>query len=195
MQKCVINESPMLRNFNSSGGKNGIADQLSSPASSSSQYHTLQYDDYNIDRNLLPNNNLPSVHFMPSSHQHQNAHSLTGNFEMHSDHTTALSSHNANNTNMLQANGYVLPDDFGEQFLDMSATGSSLTTETRLKSADKRNKPTHKTAVILKSDRTGIIQTGTLQALIPSSGSDDNYTVTPSQTHESYVDVVKIHNI
>ena len=187
MHKCVINESPALRNFNSSRGNNGIVDQFSSPTSSLSQYNTLQFD-YNTDRNLSPNNNLPSVHFMPSSHQHQNAHSLTSNFEMHSDHTTALSSHS---TNMLQANGYVLPDDFGKQSHNMPATRSNLTTETRLKSAKKRNKPAHKTAVILRSDGTGIIRTGTLQALIPSSRSDENYAVTPSQTHESYFDVVK----
>ena len=200
MQKCVVNNgSSALRNFSSSRGDNVIVDQLSYPASSSSQYNKLQYN-YDTDRHLPSNNNLPltchedlsSVHFIPLSNcQNQNTHSLTSNFVMRSDHTTTPSSYSANSNAVLQANGYVLPDDFGKQSHNMSANRSDLTTETQLKSANKRNKAIHKTAVILKSDGTGIVRSGTLQALIPSSRSDENYTVTPSQTHESYFDVVK----
>ena len=76
----------------------------------------------------------------------------------------------------------------------MDTIGCKCVADTQLKSEDKTNKATHKTAVILKSDGTGIIRTGTLQALIPSSRSDENYTVTPSQMHKSYFDVVKIHS-
>ena len=76
----------------------------------------------------------------------------------------------------------------------MHSIGYKCSAGTQLKSEDKTNKATHKTAVILKSDGTGITRTGTLQALIPPSRRDENYTVTPSQMHESYFDVVKIHS-
>ena len=187
MQKCVINtETRALRNFNSSSGDhdNMIIDQLSP-----SQYNKLQFD-YGTDCNLPPNTHedLSSIHFMPTSH-HQNQNTPL----IHSRHTTTPSSNNANSDTMfeMQANGYVLPDDFGRQSHNTSATRTNVTIATQLKAADKRDKVTHKNAVILKSDGTGIIQAGTLQAVIPSSRSDENYTVTPSQTHESYFDVVK----
>ena len=179
MQKCVINTES--RKFNRSCGDHMMIDQLSP-----SQYNKLQFD-YNTDRSFPPTTyeGLSSVHLIPASHhQSQNTQS---------EHTTTPSSHDANNNIIfqMQANGYVLPDDFGKQSLNVSATRSNLTSETQLKAVDKKNKATHKAAVILKSDGAGIIRTGTLQALIPPSRSDENYTVTPSQTHESYFDVVK----
>ena len=179
MQKCVINTESCK--FNRSSGDHMMIDQLSP-----SQYNKLQFD-YDTDRSFPPTTHegFSSMHLMPASH-HQNQNTQ-------SEHTTTPSSHDTNNNAIfqMQANGYVLPDDFGKQSLNVSATRSNLTSETQLKAADKRNKANHKTTVVLKSDGTGIIRTGTLQALIPSSGSDENYTVTPSQTHESYFDIVK----
>ena len=91
---------------------------------------------------------------------------------------------------MLQANGYVLPDDFGIQSHNFD-TRSNFTDENQLKPVDKKLNATHEATFILKPDGTGIIQTGTLQAIIPSSKNDEDYMVTPSQTHESYFNVVK----
>ena len=71
--------------------------------------------------------------------------------------------------------------------ISTSANKTNSTTDAQTKSADKRIKATHKAAIILKSDRTGIIKSGTIQIFIPSSRSDEIYTVTPSQTYESYV--------
>ena len=109
---------------------------------------------------------------------------------------TTPSSHNANSNTIIfqmEANGYALPDDIDKKSLNVSTTRSSET-QVQLKAADKR-KATHKTTFILNLDGTGIIRTGTLQALIPPSGSDESYTlsVTPSQKlmQHSFHDVVK----
>ena len=190
MQKCVINtESRALRNFNSLNHdhNNVIIDQLSP-----SQYNKLQFN-YDTDHSLLPHistihEGLSSVHLMPTTH-HQSQNTPL----IQSEHATTPSSHDTTNNTafQMQANGYVLPDDFGKQSLNVSAARSNLTPQNQLEAADKRNKTAHKATVILKSNGTGIIRTGTLQALIPSPGSDESYTVTPSQTHQSYFDVVK----
>ena len=51
-----------------------------------------------------------------------------------------------------------------------------------------------KPVIISRSDGSGIISVGTLQAVIPSSNApndQEEFRIVPSTTHDSYVDVVK----
>ena len=203
MQKCVINnESPTPKHSDNPTYNTLMVNQDGFSTSSSispGHYNTLQFN-YNTEC-ASPSNNtitthedLSSVSFVHPSDHHQNndsnyfAHS--SNFQNHSEHSITSLSHSATNDAMLQANGYVLPDDFGKHS-HMSSAGRNCATKSQVKSTNKKLKGTHKATVILKPDGTGIVQTGNLQAVIPCSGGDEDYTVTPSQTHDSYFDVVK----
>ena len=191
MRKCVINkDNPTLHCLtNDTVDVNQFVS--SSPSSlSEGQYNTLKFN-YDTGCDLPPKAyaSFPTTpHEGLSSDHHKNHDSnsfaCSGNFQMHSDHNTALTRHNTTNIALLQANGYVLPDDFGKQ----SHNFANFTDENQV---DKKLNATHEAAFILKPDGTGIIRTGTLQAIIPSSKNDEDYMVTPSQTHESYFNVVK----
>ena len=180
MQKCMNDESSTTMSLS----VDTVTVNLSpSSQSSPSHYSTLQFN-YNREHNVPSNNIMPLYNRLD-----RNIDSFTSSsscLEMHLHHSTASSNDDVN------SNGYVLSDDFRRES-HIHTIRRNFSTDTQLKSEDKTNKLTHKTAVILKSDGTGIIRTGTLQALIPSSRSDEKYTVTPSQTHESYFDV-KVHS-
>ena len=197
MRKCVINrENPALQRLTSNTATVNQCVSSSPSSLSEGHYNTLQFN-YDTGYNLPPKAyaSFPTTPLEDlSSAQHENHDSnpstLSNNFQMLLDHSTSPINHNTSNIAMLQANGYVLPDDFGKQS-HKSATRSIFTDESQKKSADKEFKAVHDTAFVLKPDGTGIIRTGTLQVTIPPSKKDEDYRVTPSQTHESYFDIVK----
>lgn len=60
------------------------------------------------------------------------------------------------------------------------------------KSNSKKNR--NKPVITARSDGSGVIRVGTLQAVIPSNNTPSDqggFRIVPSITHESYVDVVK----
>ena len=189
MRKCVFNEeNPTSQHLINDAV--AVNQSVSSSPSSLSEghYNTLQFN-YDTRCNLpirayasfptTPHEDVSSGH-----HENHNSNSFAC-----SDSATRMR-HSTTNSAILQANGYVLPDDFGKQS-HASCSRSSCTDESQMKSADKELKAVNDIAFTLKPDGTGIIRTGTLQAIIPSLKKDEGYTVTPSQTHESYFDVVK----
>ena len=176
MQKCMINENSTSLSVGT------ITLSHSSSESSPSHYSGLQFN-YNAEH-ISPLNNTNPCTLPLYNRLTCNSDSSSSFLDMHS---IAPSNNDAASNSVLQEN-----DDFKRES-HMHTVGCN-SAETQLKSEDKTNKVTHKTAstnvaVVLKSDGTGIIQTGTLRALIPSLGSDEHYTVTPSQTHETYFDV------
>ena len=189
MRKCVFNEEnpPPQHLINDAVAVNQSVS--SSPSSlSEGHYNTLQF---NYDTGCrLPMKAYDSFPTAP----HEGASS--GHHENHNSNPFACSEnatpmrHSTTNIAILQGNGYVLPDDFGKQS-HASCNRSSCTDESQTTSADKESKAVHDAAFTLKPDGTGIIRTGTLQVIIPSLKKDEDYVVTPSQTHESYFDVVK----
>ena len=186
MQKCMINENSTSMSVGT------ITLSHSSSESSPSHYSGLQFN-YNAEH-ISPLNNMNPCALPLYNHLTRHSDSSSSFLEMHS---IAPSNNDASSNTVIQENGYILRDGDFRREADMHTVGYN-SADTQLKPEDKTNKATHKTAstnvaVGLKSDGTGIIQTGTLQALIPSSGSDENYTVTPSQTHETYFDV-RIHS-
>ena len=200
MQKCVINNEHPTPKHSDNPTYNTLTVSQDGYSTSSSispgHYNTLQFN-YNTECTspskfpITTHEDLSSVCFVHPSDDNQNHNgncfTHSSNFQNHSEHSITSSSHSATNDAMLQANGYVLPDDFGKHS-NMSTAGRNFAIESQTKTT---LKGTHKAAVILKPDGTGIVQTGTLQAVIPRLGSDEDYTVTPSQTHDSYFDVVK----
>ena len=189
MRKCVFSkENPTSQHLINDAAT--VSQSVSSSPSSLSEghYNTLQF---NYDTGCkLPTTAYARFPTTPhedlSSGQHENHNS---NSFACSDGATPMR-HSTISTAILQANGYVLPDDLCKQ-LHASCTRSSCTDESPMKSADKELKAGHDNTFTLKPDGTGIIRTGTLQAIIPSLKKDEDYMVTPSQTHESYFDVVK----
>ena len=178
MHKCMISENSTMSLSVDTVAVNYSPSSQSSP--NASNYSALQFN-YNADP---LNNNVPMNPGAMPLYNHLNCNTVSfisssSFLEMHSNHSTASSNNDTTSNIMLQANGYVLPND-SKRESHTHTIGCNCSAGTQLKSEDKA---THKTAVILKSDGTGIIRTGTLQALIPPSRSDENYTVTPSQTH------------
>jgi len=224
MRKCLINENSTQRHCNNLS--NSRATQLSlstssvlSPAVASpppGHYNTLQFN-YGTEHNFPSNNCLhinhdgsPSFNVTSSNHHHNHNSTL----QAHLHHSITSFNQNTSSNSMFQDNGYVLPNSFTRE---SNVPTSKSNTEGQMKSADKNIKLTHKGAIILKEepDGTGIIQTGSLQAVIPSSAkghddiiktssvqvvaippsrpprSDEGYKVIPSETHQSYFDIVK----
>ena len=189
MRKCVFNEkNPTPQHLINDVAIVSQSVSLSPSSLSEGHYNTLQFN-YDTGCNFPttayasfptnPHEDLSSCH-----HKNHNSNSFAC-----SDGATRIR-HSTTNIAILQANGYVLPDDFGKQ-LHASCSRSSCADESQMKSANKELKAGHDTAFTLKPDGTGIIRTGTLQAIIPSLKKDEDYMVTPSKTHESYFDVVK----
>lgn len=218
MQKCMINQSSTQRRFNNLSDSTttqqsfSTSSELSSVSISSppGHYNTLQFNygtECNFHNSHVNHNGLSSVNVTSSNHHHNH----NSNFQVHSDHSMTSFSQNTTSNSMLQDNGYVLPNSFTRE------SNMPTITNSQIKSADKNVKPTHKRPVILKeeSDGSGIIQIGSLQAVIPSSArghnnkiikpvslqavtppsrpprNDENYRVIPSETHKSYFNVVK----
>ena len=183
MWKCKIDNNSLK--FNRPNELNSV--QSLPPG----QYNTLQHN-YTNDRNSASNDEFiitpdghspPVVHSLPVHHHNGNSFIHSSDSEMQLGHTTNSLSNHSNN--MLQDSGYVLPDDCSKPSHITSTSRSNFPTESEAK------KTTNKPTVILKSDGTGFIKTGNLQALIPNN---ESFELTPSQTHESYFDVKKIDN-
>ena len=160
---------------------------------STDQYNSLKYK-YNAEHVFSSNGDLPVINGTTPLYDRLNHCSNNDSFissssflEMHLNNSTdLLSKANSIGNNMPQADSELSGDVQDNQFSILECNHS---TDTQMKSECETNESTHKVAVFVKQDGTGIVQTGTLQALIPSSRSDENYIITPSQSYQSYVDV------
>ena len=158
---------------------------------STSQYNSLKYN-YNSEHVFSSNGDLsvsngtaPLYDRLNHSSNNDSFISSSNFLEMHLNNSTDLLS-KANSTSNIIPQAELNGDVQDNQLNTLECNHS---TDPQTKSEYETNEPTHKAAVIVKQDGTGIVRTGTLQALIPSSRSDENYVITPSQSHQSYVDV------